>query len=135
MIEIQPIRSLPGNFDAFIAENAAGLRKLYGDAAALEYEDTARSRLQSAMEIDYVKVFAAYDGAGAAGMLMSSYTDTFGRIHFVQILQDYAGQSIECGLINNAVRGLQSTRAEGIASQGITFCRMHEAETCHARGF
>ncbi len=129
------IDALPGNFDVFVDEVAAGIDALYGPEAAGQYRSVARGNLAQALEQASMHAFAAMDGERAAALLFATQRRGLFHIHFMHRLGAFAGSDLDGELLAYAVEAFRAFDPNAIISECVTFYDGDLAEAYCGLGF
>jgi len=135
MYRVNHIQTLPGNFDDFIREIAAGIGELYGPEAARIYQETAHDIIQASLQVRGTYAFVAQDDRDAAGILLAFERHNAGHINFIHVLQNHRAKGIEDGLVHECVRTFQASGLEGIISECVPFCALDVDGAYRSLGF
>lgn len=124
---LKHIDTLPANIGEFISEISIGLGDIYGTAAARQYHETAREKLQEAFDhpaVDPIAVFSPSETA--VGLLLPVKRGAVGQIALIHVLEPYLSNDIETILIREAVEQFRNSEStEGILSESVTLCPLN----------
>lgn len=113
------VNELPNNLDAFIAEIGAGVRALYGDAAARAYLERAPRGFGAAAAAPTAYLWVVDGEEGALGLLLGAMRGDVAEITLVHVLAPYRGQGIEHALVGAAVGHFQEMGVRAVVSEPV----------------
>jgi GNAT superfamily N-acetyltransferase len=122
MYSVNKLASFPENFDTFRGEIAAGLERLYGQRAAMDYAEKAATNLRSNLGHPSVLALGAWDGPTLAGILLGVQRGRVFEISFLHVLAVYEGRGVESALVGEAVRVFREAGIDEIIMESVTFC-------------
>lgn len=113
------VGDLPANLDAFIAEIGAGVRTLYGDAAARAYLERAPRGFGAAAAASTAYLWVVDGGEGARGLLLGAMRGDIAEITLVHVLAPFRGTGIEHALVAAAVGHFQEMGVRAVVSEPV----------------
>jgi ribosomal protein S18 acetylase RimI-like enzyme len=135
MLSVRRLHELPAEIPEFIGEIAAGFVPLYGARSADHYRRHALAVWTANLRHPAVRVWAAFDGPAAAGLLMGVLRETLAEISFMHVLEPCRGQGVEEALVRAAVGEFRGTGASRIISDWVPFAPLDLQPAFERLGF